>query len=363
MAASFMHSNVNVRASRSMSRSCRLPILAPLACVVIFSVGAQSEATTMAGGKASTAAPGPTAMTPLPRAYVDETLAIEGEDIKARKIDTRLSVAVRVNGSGPYQFIVDSGADTSVLGVGIARNLNLPPGRPVVLNGMTDRDTVDRVKVDRLALGSNTMRGLHLPVLKEDDIGAHGLIGIDALVNQRLMLDFDRRLVKVESAAKAPKPLPGEIVVVAKRRRGQLILTQVKAGKLPLDAVIDTGAELTVGNMLLREQLVRRRQQFEKVTATGVTGKSVELDVAWIPELQIGRLTIRDVPVAFADLPPFEVFNLANQPAMLLGTDILERFSRVSLDFRARKVRFQLRRCQPNALAVSLSFGAKETCQ
>jgi hypothetical protein len=64
---------------------------------------------------------------------------------------------------------------------------------------------------------------------------------------------------------------------------------------------------------------------------------------------------LRNVPIAFADVPPFKLFGLANEPALLLGTDILETFRRVSLDFRARKVRFQLRRCTTEGVVISTS--------
>src|SRR6185503_13116997 len=46
---------------------------------------------------------------PLPPAVFDPNLAVGGTDVKAREIETRLSVDVRVNGRGPYRFIVDSG--------------------------------------------------------------------------------------------------------------------------------------------------------------------------------------------------------------------------------------------------------------
>ena len=64
-------------------------------------------------------------------------------------------------------------------------------------------------------------------------------------------------------------------------------------------------------------------------------------------------MMLRDVPIAFADVPPFKLFGLADEPALLLGTDILETFRRVSLDFRARKVRFQLRRCGTEGVVIS----------
>ena len=77
------------------------------------------------------------------------------------------------------------------------------------------------------------------------------------------------------------------------------------------------------------------------------------LHLARIDELQLGPITLQDVPIAFADVPPFELFGLADEPALLLGTDLLQTFRRVSLDFRARKVRFELSRCQSQGLSIS----------
>ncbi len=319
------------------------------------------------------APPSPSTMPPLPPAAIDDSLAVGGDDIDAREVETRLSVEVRVNGRGPYYFVVDSGADTSVVGLRIARELRLPLGTPVILNNMTDRNIVDRVKVDELTLGSSTIRDLELPALREHDLGGAGMIGIDALARQRLMMDFEKRLIKVEDATKPVKSFPGDIVVTAQLRRGQLILTHVRAAGLSLDAVIDTGSQITIGNFALRDKLIRRRRgEFQTVTATGVTGKSIELQFAQIAELRLGSVTLRNVPMAFADVPPFEVFGLSDRPALLLGTDLLETFRRVSLDFRARKVRFQLRRCTTQGFTISTSpsssmtrlssTGASEVC-
>ena len=79
------------------------------------------------------------------------------------------------------------------------------------------------------------------------------------------------------------------------------------------------------------------------------------MQLARIDELQLGPVILRDVPIAFADVPPFKLFGLADEPALLLGTDMLETFRRVSLDFRARKVRFQLRRCTTEGVVISTS--------
>jgi hypothetical protein len=333
-----------------MLRFSMIPALA-LACSAI-------------GGDVSAQAPKPgkpvpvptTPMPPLPPAVIDDTLAIAGEDIDARKVRTRMTVEVSINGKGPYRFLVDSGADTSVVGLRIAKDLQLPLGTPAILNSMTARNIVDRVKVDQLTLGSSTVRNLQLPALREVDVGGEGMIGIDALVEQRLMMDFEKRFITVEDARVPFKRMPGEIVVIARRNRGQLILTEVQAAGLQLDAIVDTGTQITIGNLALRDKLIRRnREKFVTVPVIGVTGAVAELQMAKIAELRLGPVVLEDVPMAFADVPPFKMFGLSNEPALLLGTDLLESFRRISLDFRARKVRFQLRRCKPQGILVSTS--------
>jgi predicted aspartyl protease len=296
----------------------------------------------------------PTTMPPLPPAVIDDTLNIGGEDITARKNRSRMTVEVRINGAGPYRFLVDSGADSSVVGQRIARDLQLKAGKPVILNGMTGTALVDRVLVDELSLGMSTIRDLEIPALREQDLGGDGLIGIDALVQQRLMMDFEKRIIKAEDAREPAKLLDGEIVVKARRRRGQLILTQVRAAGVPIEAVVDTGSEITIGNLALRDKLIRgNRDKFVTVEATGVTGITMELQIARVGEIRLGSVTLRNVPIAFADVPPFRVFGINEEPALLLGTDLLETFRRVSLDFRARKVRFQLRKCGSTGITIS----------
>jgi predicted aspartyl protease len=295
-------------------------------------------------------------MLPLPPAEFDNKLAIGGDAIAARQNGTGMSVDVMVNGRGPYKFIVDSGADTSVVGVRIARDLQLPLGTPVVLNDMTGRNLVDRVKVDRLHFGPSTVANLEVPALGEQNLGSDGVLGIDALAQQRLMMDFEKRLIKVEDARSRTPHFAGEIVITARRSRGQLILTRVRAAGVRLNAVVDTGSEMTIGNLALRDKLMRKKPaRFSTATLTGVTGKSIVLQIAVIPELELGPITLRNVPIAFADVPPFKVFGLDREPSLLLGTDILQTFRRISLDFRARKVRFQLKRCGGHAVSIDTS--------
>ncbi|MDB5696091.1 MAG: Retroviral aspartyl protease [Sphingomonas bacterium] len=321
--------------------------------LLVFATPAGSSPTDAAQRQQSPAA---TPLPALPPALIDDTLDVAGAEIEGRKVRSRMTVPVRINGQGPFRFVVDSGADTSVIGERAAKSMRLPAGTPVTLHGITASGQVDRVLVDSLGLGEHAFTALELPVLKDADLGGAGMLGIDALVEQRLLLDFEKRIIKVEDAARPARRLDGEIVVTARRLRGQLILTQARANGRPVNAVIDTGSEITIGNLQLRDQLARRYgDRFTTIAVTGVTGVTVDLQLARIAELRLGSVLLQDVPIAFADVPPFRVFGLADQPALLLGTDLMETFRRVSLDFRRRKVRFQLRRCRSEGVTINTS--------
>lgn len=299
-------------------------------------------------GVAALAAPPPAATeTPLiPTATVDNNLEITGETIDAEQKHDRLFVDVRINDKGPFRFLVDSGADRSVIGSGLADQLHLPPGDAVRLQGMAGQATVRTVIIDRLLLGKSEVGPIRAPALSERDLGAQGLIGIDALAEQRLLLDFDARTITVQDARQALVNDAGEIVVTARLRQGQLIITQASVAEQRVSAVIDTGSEVTLGNMALRRRLLGSRpprDDAKKMTLVSVTGQTLEAEAVMLPRIRIGGVYLENVVVAFADASPFRLFGLEKQPALFLGSDLLKSFRRVSLDFRNRKVRFTLR--------------------
>lgn len=277
-------------------------------------------------------------------ATIDNTLEVTGDPVAAREVNTRMAVGVMVDGKGPYRFFVDSGADRSVIGLGLATRLGLPAGPTVLLHSTGSAKTVNTARIGTLRVGTSTIHDIAAPALPERFLGAEGMLGIDALIDQRLTINFDKKTVVVQDTRRPePTATSDEVVITARRRKGQLILTQVYAG-VPIAAVIDTGTEITVGNSALRARLLRR-QHAPIVTTTllSVTGDVVPAELLTVPEIRIGDLILRDVLIAFSDMPPFRLFGLDKEPAILLGTDILSSFKRVSLDFRRRKVRFTMK--------------------
>jgi predicted aspartyl protease len=295
---------------------------------------------------AEPAAPPPESLPPrIPPASIDETLEVTGEDLQARQLRSRLFIDVRVNDKGPFRFVVDTGADRSVIGSGLAAQLKLPAETPVQLRGIIGNQRVPTVLIETLSMGGSTVETIIAPALPERFMGAQGIVGIDALSEQRVRLDFDAKTVTIQDSRVPAPPEAGEIVVTARRQRGQLILTQASVDGRRTYAVIDTGLELSLGNLAMLKELRRSRGAvpLQTITMQSVTGETFTARLTLLPELRVGGITLKNVNVAFTDAPPFDLFGLDKQPALLLGTDVLQAFKRLSLDFKNRKVRFTLR--------------------
>ena len=279
-------------------------------------------------------------------AIIDNNLEITGEALEAEQVKKRMFIDVKVNGGGPHRFLVDSGADRSVVSDVLAAQLKLPSGEPVRVQGMAGYRDVATFEVAMLTLGRSDIGPITAPALSSRHLGAEGLIGIDALADQRLMLDFDKRTITVQDSRSAPMAANGqEIIVTARRRKGQLIITQASVAGRGVSAVIDTGSEVTLGNRALRERLfgTRRPDKMVDIELISVTGQLLTAEAIVLNNVKIGGLTLNNVVVAFADAPPFALFGLNDRPAIFLGSDLLASFRRVALDFGNRKVRFTLR--------------------
>ena len=136
-----------------------------------------------------------------------------------------------------------------------------------------------------------------------------------------------------------------EIIVTAKSVFGQLIVTDAYYGNARVQVVLDTGSQVTMGNLALRQRIGRARMKKAfPIELTSVTGGKLQADYTTVPNIRVGRLTFGDMPIAFADLAPFHRFGLTKRPALLLGMDSLRIFQRVDIDFPNRQVRFVMKK-------------------
>ena len=259
----------------------------------------------------------------------------------------RMTVPVMVNGQGPFQFVIDTGADRTVISSELAERLGLPDSGKARLHAMGGERDVRIVAIDSVSVSTNTVRNVRAAALPVRDLGADGMLGIDSLKGQRIIMDFKAQTMTVVPSAKNdPTPVEdaGMIVVTAKTRLGQLVMVDADANGQKVWVVVDTGAQNSVGNSTLRRLMIKRNSRLpvKPIEMSDVLGKRTQADYVVVDNLRFGSIALKNSAIAFADAHPFKLFELSTKPAMLLGMEGLRVFSRVSVDFTSRKIKFLL---------------------
>jgi predicted aspartyl protease len=257
-------------------------------------------------------------------------------------LSMRMTVPVTIEGRGPYQFVVDTGSDRTVVSQELATLLKLAVGESVTMHSMTGVGPANTVTVPSLTIAGQTTYAINAPALLETYLGGHGLLGVDTLKGRRVVMDFANRTLSILRSDEKEQFDPDTIVVTARSRFGQLVLVDADIDGTPITVIIDSGAETTVGNAPLRALLSKRnkRLQFFKTELIDVTGGRLPAEYASVGHIRIAGMRMENPVIAFADAHPFKRYGLENKPAMLLGMDTLRSFRRVSVDFAQRKVRF-----------------------
>ncbi|OYX52110.1 MAG: hypothetical protein B7Y97_02900 [Sphingomonas sp. 32-66-10] len=290
------------------------------------------------------AQPAPDELLPAPAAA--ET---GGETVALGTLATRMTVPVSIGGAASQPFVIDTGAERSVVSRQLAERLRLAAGPQVRLTTMTGSARVQTVVVPSLSVGPvRDVRAFNAPALEAGHLGAQGLLGVEQLRNHMVAIDFDRREMAVRpsrgtSRARSVARDADEIVVIARNRMGQLIVTEAQLEGHRVTVVLDTGSQVSMGNLALQRRL-RRTALKGPIELSSVTGEKLTVNYHIAGRVQIGGVVMRGLPVAFADVPPFAHFGLSEEPALMLGMDALRAFRRVEIDFPARRVRFLMPR-------------------
>ena len=291
-------------------------------------------------GSAATAQAQPVEL-PVPKVVVTEALDLGLDRTR------RMTVPVSIDGRGPFNFIVDTGAERTVISRELAQRLGLAPGLSVQLLSMTDSRRADTVVIPTLAVGRRTIESIHAPALSASNLGAEGLLGIDSLQSQRVELDFVRGEMMITPSRRQERAWPEEdtITVRARSRYGHLMLVDASLDGERIYVIVDTGSQVTVANNALRRRLERRGRigPLQPIRLLSVTGGSMDADYGVARRIRIGDARIRDLPIAFAEVHPFAQLQLTQHPAILLGMDAMQLFERVSFDFANRRVRLLVR--------------------
>ncbi len=268
----------------------------------------------------------------------------------------RMTVPVTIDGEGPFRFMIDTGAQATVVTRGLTEKLNLTPTGSATLVGMGSRRTVQLVELDGLEFAERTLNNITAPMLEKRNVGADGILGLDSLQDLRVMINFRDQTIAVNDSEELGGNRGYEIVVRARHKLGRLIITQAEIDGVKTAVVIDTGAQSSFGNARLKRRL--RARHPEAVSSTDVNGAEILGNRHFAKSLQIQDLELSNMPITFADSPAFAALNLDKRPALILGMRDLRLFDRVAIDFATRRVLFDLPPGKKNHRGIQQKFQA-----
>jgi len=325
---------------------------------VLSAVGAQAPAA------AASPESVPAVATPPPAVAIVEEHAPEFATPTTLDRAGRIVAPVEINGRGPFRFILDTGANRSAMSAATAEALGLVADEDskVSVHGITGSAVLPAVKVQTFRVGELLFERQRLPVLPSAVFGGvDGILGIDVLQSARVEVDFARDTVTIRRSSGKRAPA-GYLVVPATLKHGGLLLVEGKVGKVSVKAILDTGAERSLGNEALRTALALRTREPQESVATTVIGATPQLaeGTSFVaPAIAIGGARLNNLTVTFSDLHVLKIWSLLDEPALLIGMDLLGTMQHFVVDYRRREFHFKTwpserpnRRCIDDACRI-----------
>jgi predicted aspartyl protease len=258
----------------------------------------------------------------------------------------RAIALISINGQGPFRFIIDTGANRSVLSQALATRLGLAHSGEGVVHSIVGADLATLVNVESLSFGAVHLSRGDTPVLDGPMLdGEHGLLGVDGMAGRLLHVDFTKRCVAIYESA-AQMPMQGWLSVPARMRFGSLLMVQGEILGVRVNVLIDTGSSISLANERFRDALRKvaaRSIEYHSGHAFTFGRPIVLAQSVWTPRLHLGNTVVDSVNAYVGDFHIFDLWGLQNEPTLLIGMDVLARSREMAIDYEHGVVHFRKR--------------------
>jgi len=258
----------------------------------------------------------------------------------------RAVALININGQGPFRFIIDTGANRSVLSQALATRLGLAHSGEGIVHSVDGAELAMLVNVESLSFGALPLSSGETPVLDGPMLdGEHGLLGVDGMAGRLLHVDFTKRCVEIYETA-AQMPMQGWLSVPARMRFGSLLMVQGDIMGVRVNVLIDTGSDISLANQHFRDALrdvAARSIEYHNGHAFTFGRPIVLAQRVWTPRLRIGQTVVDSVNAYIGDFHIFDLWGLQDEPTLLIGMDVLARSREMAIDYEHAIVHFRQR--------------------
>jgi hypothetical protein len=239
-----------------------------------------------------------------------------------------LWVKVTVSKSAqPLNFLLDTGAGASVINLGTADRLGMELGNEITVRGVATTLTGHRLKGISATAGQASLPTDYIAVdlsklSSSCERAVDGLLGADFFRGRAVQIDFKEQTLHVLKPEQIPAS--GEILPLQLRPCGMRVPIAVNGHKRQW-VRLDTGCASPLQWVTSRV----RPQECKPQVAIGLAEVSIPQTLTTV---EIGQQKFADVPTGLHENAIFA------GEAGLLGNGLLSRFSRVTIDAKARRL-------------------------
>ena len=215
-------------------------------------------------------------------------------------------VPVFVNKKGPFEFILDTGAGTSLLSTELAQRLGINEGESKEAMGAGGKVKVILSQVESLAIGAATLENVQIAITDMSGVGnavgakIDGDIGYNFLKAFRVTIHYQTQMLRLTQGEKSShSPNAEEVKFQLAKPAKPLILVPTYVNRQgPFQFAVDTGASTTVISPELAQKLRIHSVEVSPMTAAGGNVKAV---AGRVKSLAVGTTELENVAVVASD--------------------------------------------------------------
>jgi predicted aspartyl protease len=261
----------------------------------------------------------------------------QGVTLPMQDVGGRPVVDVRINGKGPYRFILDTGATITVIGDGLNQELALkaPRGMMVAPSGRGPAPAivaVHELRVGDALLGDSIAAVMPLPDTVDSQSGVQGVLSALGFPGYLLTIDYPAKRIRIQKGA---LPAPDSQTIFEYGAEQALPTVPLRVAGRDVRPHVDTGSGfgLTLPTRFVTEvPLASQPQEVRRVKTPH--GEFAVSTARLNGRVELGKYQLDVNEISFSDVSPGPGPAVGN-----IGSDILHQFI-VTLDSANRRVRF-----------------------
>ncbi|WP_240485995.1 aspartyl protease family protein [Anditalea andensis] len=264
-------------------------------------------------------------------------------------------IPVSINGSSPYNFLLDTGVKANLLfSKALGDELDLFYTRKLNLMGADGKSILTASISPNNKLDIGDLKGVAQTLLVLDEefvsldlvlgVAVHGVIGFEFFKFNPVKIDYDRKMITFyRSTALRKRPLGYKKLKVDMINAKPYIkgtIYQSDGSHLPAKLLIDTGANHSLLiNPETSDKIIIPEVVLESDLGTSLGGDLSGV-VGRVPQLKIGKLKFKRITASFPDKTEFSDIIIQTGRQGTIGSDILGKM-KIILDYTRERMYYR----------------------